>query len=796
MKRFLSVVMAVLMIITSCTVAFNVLGAWDCSLDGHAYEYAKNDTRTHRATCKYCGDNIAKEAHNIQLIAVVEPTCEKDGYTLYECVMDGVELPEDDCRYERFDDRVPALGHDIVKTIYTYNIDTNKAFIDVVCRNEGCDYRLQETTVGSTNRCPKCTKLTLTSKTVVEPTCRAQGYTEYVCSNSECGTFTRDNTQLVDHNFSSQVVPATCTTEGHIVSACSYCGFTKTSNYIPPKGHSFNKAGGIYTYTYNTVGGFSVQVIGPCADCDDVPSYGITSTDYVHEKCKKCGNGLTSKTVHVPSVCTDATVTDYVCPTCNNYSVEGYPVGHDLEKTTYTYSYDSTGKLISTDIAIECKVCEATSIADGEYKEDTVCMLKCGNKINKRVVVAPTCTDNGFVKVYCPECGEYTESVIMKKGHSPKVMEWKYDHQADVVTYGASCQNRGCDGYYSEVGKVGTSAYCDYCENIKLNSKKIVYPTCNTIGYTDVDCGYCGRRTKIDIKNPKEHNIIKHDFEATCLEGSYTVSTCKNCFVSENTPTGEALGHEGTVTTIMYDEAGNKILSGYCLRESCREEDRNYSIAYNAGEYDENEKICSKCDQPTITKKIFTAPYCASNGDTFSGYTTVTCSNLNCKTYRTDIIAGSHVCTDWVVEVKATCLQEGRKTSICKVCGYKNVQIIDAVLDSNGKPKHQFMPLEDEKLPTCTEKGWSPHMYCQTCGTHKPGEDVPAIGHLFDPESTNPNFCSRCNSYVLQGKEEVYVCDCICHNQDGLAAFFFKIVCFFYQILGISKQCCENGLHY
>ena len=43
---------------------------------------------------------------------------------------------------------------------------------------------------------------------------------------------------------------------------------------------------------------------------------------------------------------------------------------------------------------------------------------------------------------------------------------------------------------------------------------------------------------------------------------------------------------------------------------------------------------------------------------------------------------------------------------------------------------------------------------------------------------------------------KVVACSCVHHNEDGLAKFFFKIILFFCQILGINQVCECGVLHY
>ena len=97
---------------------------------------------------------------------------------------------------------------------------------------------------------------------------------------------------------------------------------------------------------------------------------------------------------------------------------------------------------------------------------------------------------------------------------------------------------------------------------------------------------------------------------------------------------------------------------------------------------------------------------------------------------------------------------------------------------------------------TCTEPGTSDEMYCSSCGDYKRSVPTEPLGHIFEPGSKNKNFCDRCDSYVIGEGAGAVSCGCMCHNRDGLAKFFFKIILFFCQILNINQNCECGTIHY
>lgn len=69
----------------------------------------------------------------------------------------------------------------------------------------------------------------------------------------------------------------------------------------------------------------------------------------------------------------------------------------------------------------------------------------------------------------------------------------------------------------------------------------------------------------------------------------------------------------------------------------------------------------------------------------------------------------------------------------------------------------------------------------------KYGEKVPV--YKYDKDGNRiPIYAKDANDNPIQLYKEV-VCSCMCHNNDGLAKFFFKIIMFFCNIFGINQEC-------
>ena len=139
-----------------------------------------------------------------------------------------------------------------------------------------------------------------------------------------------------------------------------------------------------------------------------------------------------------------------------------------------------------------------------------------------------------------------------------------------------------------------------------------------------------------------------------------------------------------------------------------------------------------------------------------------------CKPFNGDLGAGcfEHQFDSWRVDIAATCINEGKETQVCSVCGkpQSNVHRYTPI-DPNA---HSWVDsVEDDKVATCTEDGVIGSKVCEHCGAKKPGETITKTGHnLGDWETTKEatatekglkeRKCSRCD-YVETEEFELEV---------------------------------------
>lgn len=232
----------------------------------HDYEAVITKQPTHLEegittyTCKNCPDSyvepIEKGKHDYE-VTVIAPTCENEGYTLYEC-------KDANCKHSYKDNYVEALKHEYeskialeascgLEGIITYTCKycgnsynesipalkhnyTSKV-VDSTCTNEG--YTLHTCTLCNHSYKDNITGLkdhNYNIESRKEPTCKAEGSIVYKCQN--CGDSYTTKLDKLDHNYVAEVIKPTCTAEGYTLHTCSSCGDNYKDSYINKIAHN------------------------------------------------------------------------------------------------------------------------------------------------------------------------------------------------------------------------------------------------------------------------------------------------------------------------------------------------------------------------------------------------------------------------------------------------------------------------------------------------------------------------------------------------------------------------------
>lgn len=301
--------------------------------DGVAYVHLRDES-----TEETEGDGTCGEDHNWTLLDSVDPTCLTLGYDRYLCV---------DCGKIEKRDYEAALGH---------------AFQRVVIRDATC-----ETTGKVLEICERCgtAQESTTPKgehefstTVVPATCTSPGYTLRECA--VCGErHIEDITAALPHNYVAKTTPATCEGGGKTVHICEGCGSSFVTDYTDPLGHSWDE-----------------------------------------------GTEITGST------CTGEGMIEYRCIRCGYHRLEGDPAAGHVPGEAATCT---TPQL--------CTKCGAVIVnaLGHDYQEE---------------VTAPTCTEMGYTTYTCSRCGDtYKGDYTDAAGHKPG--DWIIDQQPTTDSEGS-----------------------------------------------------------------------------------------------------------------------------------------------------------------------------------------------------------------------------------------------------------------------------------------------------------------------------------------------------------------------
>ena len=400
---------------SGCTATKHPILLWQANAE-HTFANTASDVIKSEATCTEAAvyyvkcDNCDAVSNTLTVkvgeplghdltVTVVEPTCEKDGYTESVCARCGLSYRTN---------YVAAKGH---------------SYVDVVtaptCESAGY----------TTHTCSVCgdsyvdAMLPATGHSYVDvvtaPTCESAGYTTHTCS--VCGSSYVDTmTEALGHDYQTVVTAPTCDAMGYTTHTCTRCGNSYVDSYTQAADHSYTSEvtkqptcteEGVRTFTCTNCGKSYTESIPMIAH-----SYEAVRTDpdcthmgYTTYTCSACGDSYKADFVDATGHDCEATV---VAPTCEGY---GYTENH-CKHCDYTYISEIRQPLGHDDKLTGAK--EATCTEPG-YTGDMVC-TRCGEVHSKgeeipalghdygdwTTVKEADCFHTGLEERKCGRCGE------------------------------------------------------------------------------------------------------------------------------------------------------------------------------------------------------------------------------------------------------------------------------------------------------------------------------------------------------------------------------------------------------
>ena len=231
---------------------------------------------------------------------------------------------------------------------------------------------------------------------------------------------------------------------------------------------------------------------------------------------------------------------------------------------------------------------------------------------------------------------------------------------------------------------------------------------------------------------PPEHI---HDFTPeftapTCTSDGVITYRC-SCGESFTASGGSALGHDWSTWSVA-------------AAPTCTAEGKQVRTCNRCG-VTEEQTLPATGHTPVTEPAV--AATCTASGWTEYTYCSVCKAELSGK--RTEVPALGHSWGEWQIDPEPTCIAEGKQQHTCARCGITEEQTL---------PATGHTPHTDPGTPaTCTESGWTDHIYCEICETVlEPYQvEIPALGHdrgewqiLEEPscmdEGMRQHTCARC----------------------------------------------------
>ncbi len=679
-----------------------------------------------------------------------------------------------------------------------------------------------------TNSCLDCgytTSTTCTYKVDAEDpaSCTESGYRTWKCS--ECDNGYTEILSPLNHNGTLVQVDAkeaTCTDIGwDAYEYCTACDYT-TYNETSAKNHNGTLVQvGAKEATCTDIGWDAYEY---CTACDyttyvEIPAF---NHDWSAEtgSCGNCG-----------IYCDHAGVTGATCSTAVTCDVCGYDVydytNHEGEYVTVWYNDDNHVS------EYECchlnpvfaphnyKNFTITSEADCENNAFETGYCICGipvvreipdSKLGHDKVTVPgyaaTCTESGLTDgVVCEVCDEVLveQTIIPATNHVGTLVQvdekeatctdigwdaYEYCTACDYTTYNelpatnhegtlvqvdekeATCTDIGWDAYeyctacdYTTYNEI--SAKNHHGSLIQVDEKEA---TCTDIGWDAYEyCTACDYTTYVEIPATNHADtLIQVDAkEATCTDIGW--DAYEYCTACDYTTYNEisAKNHNGTLVQVGAKEA------------TCTE------IGWDAYEY------CTACDYTTYNELPATnhegtlvqveaeEATCTDIGWDAYEY----CTACDYTTYA-EKAALDHDYVDHEGKA-ATCTEDGWKAyQTCSRCDYTTYEKIDAI-------RHEgHLVAMPGKAATCMEDGYTEYMHCANCNADIGKKVIAAIGHV---DENDDGDCDNCGKDLGTHSDR---CGCICHKDNLLMHFLFKIINFFWKLFKIGKSCECGNVHY
>ena len=529
--------------------------------------------------------------------------------------------------------------------------------------------------------------------------------------------------QCFEHNFGMYLVEIapTCTEKGTESAYCAVCG-EKSVREIQPLGHDLE----------------GLPCEGRhCSRCE----YTEAPTAHVYELIEE-----------IPADCLYAGIKIYSCECGESYTEEVPASGHAFGEWQVSTPSTCIKEGVEKRVCERCLAEETRSLplAEHDFGEWTA-------------TVSPTCTEPGSKNRACSVCGHTETAEIPAVGH-----KYVLDEERS-----ATCAENGkkifecsvCHDKKEEITEdklnhdfggaapCADDVTCIRCEEERQplphsHATREIEPTCTESGYIEEYCTECGKiLSKIETDEPSGHDfgewrLVK---APTCTEPGVQTRVCERCGERVNEVV-EATEHSVVYVSAKAADCTHDGYEAYAYCSVCGEEIiPKVAIAaagHDFGEWEtetaatcEEEgteaRSCKSCG--TVEKRVVPATghsavdVSAKAADcTQDGYEAYAyCSECGEEIIpKVTVAALGHDYGEWEQAVAPTCTAPGARTKVCKRCGERVTETVEAT-------EHSVVYVS-AKAADCTQDGYETYAYCSECGEEIiPKVAIAAAGHDF-----------------------------------------------------------------
>lgn len=481
-------------------------------------------------------------------------------------------------------------------------------------------------------------------KSVVAPTCTAEGYTIYECNEVPGLTYKGDYKAKLPHAYDAGKVtkPATIYEKGTKTFTCTSCGATYTED-IPVVEKTWHKGNTVAPTC--TEKGYTVYI------CDQDSAL-TEKRDYTNA----LGHAWDTGTVTTAATCTTAGVKTYTCTRngCTETKTEEIPaLGHKWDDGTVTKAPTCTEDGVKTFTCLNDK--------NHTYTEP---VPATGHAWDEGVVTKePTATETGIKTFTCTVCSATkTEDIVKVHTHDYTrlgeiVKESSCETEGERWVY---CNYEGCnERVLKPVPAIGSHDW-DFA-----NAECLKKATCTEQGTMLMHCKRDASHTMTYSYGGTGHVWNEGVITTPPTYDEYGVRTlhCKNC---NATTTEKVLPTKYTFTVTVVQPTCTE--DGYTMHK-CNEDDSfSYkdNIVHSTGHH-----AAKRVIEPTCKEEGRTEIYCPVCGDVSSIINTTPKTN-------------NHTWDNGVVTTEPTAEKDGVKTYTCTVCNETKTETIPR-LNASGK---------------------------------------------------------------------------------------------------------------